>query len=202
MPFRLIVIVFIHCDRWWLNPLILLVSLILCLIVIVTWKAPTSNHEWVTCLYSFLVCSAGCSKDHKTRLLLLFFKFCFVLNALLLIPCGNFLNPSWEYFLIAHGNFTSIHLYFPEVQASHLHNGRRVDMFLMVTVSSRVAPACHVAPPGGRLQSASCPMVLWADLEMKCLKYSWLPWYFKPRSPYFGKAAKATKAPLASPWEY
>ena len=67
------VIVAIHCDRWWLNPLILLISLILCLIVIVTWKAPTSNYEWVTCLSSFLVCSAGCSKDHKTRLLLFFF---------------------------------------------------------------------------------------------------------------------------------
>ena len=63
-----------------------------------------------------------------------------------------------EKMLIAHGNFTSIHLYFPEVQASQLYNSRRVDMFLMVTVSSRAAPARQVA---------SCPMVLWADLEMK-----------------------------------
>ncbi|KAK7486477.1 hypothetical protein BaRGS_00022278, partial [Batillaria attramentaria] len=34
-------------SKWWLNPLVLLVSLILCMIVLITWKAPDENSSAV-----------------------------------------------------------------------------------------------------------------------------------------------------------
>ena len=49
-------------DRWWLNPAVLVLSVILCLIVMVTWKAPADDREWVFHVVCFICLLAACTK--------------------------------------------------------------------------------------------------------------------------------------------